>query len=290
MKRTLYATLVVVTLMLITMTCQKEKGYTLEIKDGISIVHNVRPQIDNPKSRLEFVLQIGELEPEDENYLFDQPISATEDHEGNIFILDSQEGVIKKFSSSGEYLFEFGRKGQGPGEFEYPGQIDFRSGQLLVTTMSAQYHIFDINGEYKKKFTLAQYQGLFMKLMDADEVVGYSMEVGGENSKENKILKIFTTDGEMKHSFGEPFLVDKARSSWTANFPHISMDDKNNIFVAFTAQNRIEKYSENGELLLVISRELPFKLEYKYRKENMEIGGQVREIERADFLNYVIFV
>lgn len=283
MKHKLNFISVMLSVALVSLSCHREKAFTLEIKDGTRIVHNLRPKIDNPRSRLEFVLQIGELEPEDENYMFDQPLSVTEDHMGNTFILDPEEGCIKKFSSSGEYLMRFGRKGQGPGEFQYPMQIDCRSGQLLVTLMAAQFHIFNLDGEYIKKFGLPQYQGIGMKLMDFDKVVGYSLGFRHDNSKENTILKIFDTAGNIKHEFGEPFLMDNARGSWTANFTGIMVDDDNNIYLAFNRQNRIEKYSDNGALLLKISRELPFGLEYKYGKEKMEIQGVVREINRAMF-------
>jgi len=268
---------------LVSLSCHREKAFTLEIKDGTRIVHNLRPKIDNPRSRLEFVLQIGELEPEDENYMFDQPLSVTENHMGNTFILDPEEGCIKKFSSSGEYITQFGSLGQGPGEYQFPTLIDCRSGQLLVASMAAQFHIFDLNGEYIKKFELPRYQGLNMRLMDFDKVVGYSLGFRHDNSKENTILKIFNTDGNIIHEFGEPFLVDNARGSWIANFPCITIDGDNNIYLAFNHQNRIEKYSDNGELLLKISRELPFGLEYKYGKEKMEIQGVVREVNSTIF-------
>ena len=274
---------VLLSIALLTMSCQREQTYTLEINDGTRIVHNLKPKIDNPRSSLEFVLQIGELEPEDENYMFDQPISVTEDHMGNTFVLDPEEGCIKKFSSSGDYLTRFGRKGQGPGEFQYPMQIDCRSGQILVSSGAAQFYIFDLKGEYIKKFGLSQYEGLYMKLMDFDKVVGFSMGPRHNNSKEDKILKIYDTEGKTEHVFGEPFLVDNSKSSWIANFTDIAVDNDNNIYLAFAHQNRIEKYSDSGELLLKISRELPFGLEYKYGKRKIEIQGVVREVDMEQF-------
>ena len=283
MRHRLKSVSILLSIVLVSLSCQREKSYTLEITDGTRIVHNLKPRIDNPRSSLEFILQIGELEPKDENYMFNQPLSVTEDHKGNTFVLDPEEGCIKKFSSSGEYLTQFGRKGQGPGEYQYPMQIDCRSDQLLVTSMAAQFHIFDLNGEYIKKFGLPQYQGMGMKLMDFDKVVGYSMGPRHDNTKENKILKIFDTEGNIEHVFGEPFLLDNARRSWSANFTDKTVDGDNNIYLAFNHQNRIEKYSDNGELLLKISRELPFGLEYKYRKENIEIQGIVREVDRDMF-------
>jgi len=283
MKPKLKPILALLAMACILLSCQREKTFTLEIKDGTRIVHNLRSKIDNPRSVLEFAHQIGELEPEDENYMFDRPLSATEDHGGNIFILDSQEGCIKKFTSDGTYIMEFGRKGQGPGEYQIPMQIDCRSSQLLVTSLAAQFHIFDLDGQFIKKFDLPRYHGIGMKLMDSDEVVGCSLGIRHDNSKENPILKIYDTKGNIEHEFGEPFLLATAWKSRSANWTSITVDDDNNIFLAFNFQNRIEKYSDNGDLLLKISRELPFQLEYKSRKENMEIQGRVVEVDRDRF-------
>jgi hypothetical protein len=75
----------------IFLSCKKEKTYILEVKDGVKYIHNLKPQHDHPTAGLEFVQQIGELEPEDENYLFSFPISVAEDEEGNIYIMDIKE-------------------------------------------------------------------------------------------------------------------------------------------------------------------------------------------------------
>jgi sugar lactone lactonase YvrE len=267
----------------ILLSCKKEKTYILEVKDGVKYIHNLKPKHDHPTAGLEFVQQIGELEPEDENYLFSFPISVAEDEEGNIYIMDIKECCIKKFTADGVYMSRFGRPGQGPGELEYPETIDCHGRRLLVTTASAQFHLFDLDGKYIERFRLSRYQGLRMKFLSADKVVGYSMSPRGENNKDNRILKIFDLEGNLLHDFGEPFLVDNTRSSWVANFLQIAVDNKDNIYVAFSYQNRVEKYSGSGDLLMKIDRELPFDLEYKYKKAKMEVLGKAREYMAQDF-------
>jgi len=265
------------------LSCQKEQTYKLEVKDGVRYVHNLKPKNDKPTTALEFIQQIGELEPEDENYMFTHPLSVAEDEKGNIFVLDSREYCVKKFTADGKYVSRFGRLGQGPGEFEYPGTIDCRDHRILVTSMPSIYHLFDLSGQYIKRFSLPRYQGLNMKFMNSDRVVAYSMNPRAENNKENKILKIYDLQGNILHEFGEPFLLDNARYSGSANFLNIAVDRQDNIFIAFMHQNRIEKYSGSGKLLMKIDRELPYKLEYKYEKTEMEVEGRVIEYIRGNF-------
>lgn len=264
-------------------SCQKEKTYTLEVKDGVRYVHNLKPKYDKPIAELEFIRQIGELEPEDENYMFNQPLSVAEDEEGNIFILDTGDYCVKKFSSDGKYISRFGRQGQGPGEFQYPMMINCRGQRLLVTSMPSVFHLFDLNGQYIDLFRVPQYQGIGMKLMNSSRAVAYSMSPRGENTNQNKILKIYDLQGKVLHEFGEPFLVDNTNSSWTANFLSITVGRQDDIFVSFLRQNRIEKYSGSGKLLMKIDRELPYELEYKYKKAKMEIRGVIREYLDEDF-------
>ncbi|MDH5386504.1 MAG: 6-bladed beta-propeller [Candidatus Aminicenantes bacterium] len=268
---------------MISLSCQKEKTYTLEVKDGVRYVHNLKPKYDKPTAGFEFIRQIGELEPEDENYMFNQPMSVAEDEEGNVFILDAEDYSVKKFSSDGKYVSRFGRQGQGPGEFQFPMTIDCRGQRLLVTTMPAAFHLFDLNGQYIDLFRVPQYQGISMKLMNSNHAVAYSMSRRGENTNQNKILKIYDLQGKVLHEFGEPFLADNTSSSWMANFLGIALDSLDNIFISFSSQNRIEKYSGSGKLLMKIDRELPYELEYRYKKAKMEIRGVIREYLAEDF-------
>ncbi len=67
-------TLFVLTILIIPINVYAQK---VEFKDGIKNIHNEKPKWgDNPKVKLEFVRQIGELEGDDENYAFFNPIEV----------------------------------------------------------------------------------------------------------------------------------------------------------------------------------------------------------------------
>lgn len=283
MKKAVTFSACLFTILSVFSSCKKDHTYTVDERDGVQYVHNLKPKHDKPIADLEFIRQIGELEPEDENYMFNFPISVAVDKDDNVFVLDSKESCIKKFNADGKYLTRFGRPGQGPGELDHPMTIDCRQGKLLVASMASLFHLFELSGNYVKRFRLPQYQGFNLKLMNTDSVVGLAMIPGGENTKESKVLKIYDTEGNVLHAFGEPFLVETAKSSWVANFVSIAVDEEDNIFVNFIFQNRIEKYSNKGHILIKIDRNLPFDLEYKYEKKKMEVRGKVREYLDEDF-------
>ena len=261
--------------------CGGEKNFTSQKKDGVLFVHNRGPASTEPSARLEFVRRIGEMETEDENLMFVFPIHAAEDGEGNLYVLDSQDFCVKKYDRDGNFLLKFGRQGQGPGEFQYPMRVICSGNDhLVVDGMDSTRRIFDLSGEYAGGFTLGQYEGMFLEAMQSGRFVGYSFSVGGENKKDNKLLKIFDIEGKTLHSFGEPMLLTRTQDTWNANFVRLAVDKKDDIYAAFIFQNRIEKYSPEGEILMSVDRELPFPVEYKVVKESMDIGGQARQIER----------
>jgi hypothetical protein len=73
-------------------------------------------------------LEIGRAE-----LLFGSIASVCEDDKADFYVLDQREQRVLKFSPDGRLLSTFGRKGQGPGDFQSPGRIVFTSrGELAV--------------------------------------------------------------------------------------------------------------------------------------------------------------
>jgi hypothetical protein len=74
-----------------------------------------------------------ELEIGRKDLLFGSIVSICEDDNDNFYVLDRREQRVFKFSAGGRLLAEFGQEGQGPGDFQSPGQIVFTSrGELAV--------------------------------------------------------------------------------------------------------------------------------------------------------------
>ncbi|MCK7478525.1 MAG: hypothetical protein M0C28_14910 [Candidatus Moduliflexus flocculans] len=123
-------------------------------------VHNIKPASERLVAGLAFVGKIGEIEPTDPDRQFVSPMSADEDAAGNLFILDDRESCVKKFDAKREFLGRFGRKGQGPGEFEFPMSVGVTaSGRVIVATGTSEFHVFDNDGIYVDRFRLPLLQG-----------------------------------------------------------------------------------------------------------------------------------
>ena len=89
-----------------------EATYTVEVVDGVQIVHNLAPQWgDKSKFSIEFVRTFGDWDMEDDdNYVLFRPSDIGVDAEGNVYITDSGNHRIQKYTSEGEYLRTIGRQ------------------------------------------------------------------------------------------------------------------------------------------------------------------------------------
>ena len=63
-----------------------------------------------------------------ENGQLNFPRGLTVDNAGNIFVADTNNGRLQKFSATGAFLSVMGKTGPGPGEFLEPGGIAIDSG------------------------------------------------------------------------------------------------------------------------------------------------------------------
>ncbi|MCP5052836.1 MAG: 6-bladed beta-propeller, partial [bacterium] len=72
---------------------------------------------------------------------------------GNIFVSNNRQHNIYKFSPAGEMVTRFGRKGRGPGDLYYPGNLSILDDKYLVVgeyASSRRISIFDLDGKIVK--------------------------------------------------------------------------------------------------------------------------------------------
>jgi len=269
-------------LLILLFSCGKNDAtYTIETKDGVKYVHNNAPLWGNePKVALEFVQKIGDLETLDENYQLYLPYDITIDKDGNIYILDYGNRRIQKYDKNGKYLATIGRRGQGPGEFESPLSLqmdseenlyvgDWRKSFVLVLTNDGkEIKRIKLRGKLSH-FRLTQEGNIIMptpagKILQSKDI-----------AKDIRLISIYDMDGNFIREFGE--FKDYGNNDITSdgNIFELNLDKHDNIYVAFVAQNKIEKYSYEGNLIFRADRPLNYKvkIEMKTITYPPELGG-----------------
>ena len=256
----------------------------VETVDGVRVVHNEKTGKwgKNPRIYLEFVRRIGELETEDENIAFHMPADIAIDDQSNIYVLDAGNHRIQKFDPDGKYLATFGRRGQGPAEFYLPSSLDLDyQGYMYVSDPQNQrVQILKPDGTEHKTISFHQIRAGIVRVNESGELImgkgglmiGFG--IGGSDSQElPKIIKVLDMEGNVQREFGEAKKFKDEQISDRGNAFHFALDKDNNVYVAFDFQNRIEKYSPDGQLLWSSDRDLSYSTDLSKAKADVKKSG-----------------
>lgn len=227
------------------------------------------------KIRIEYVQRFGDVDSEDEDGFLYLPTDIAKDSKGLIYIADSGNSRIQKYSSNGRLLKSIGREGQGPGEFLQISAIDIDS----------EDHLY-ISDRKNRRIQILTNEGIY---------------IGGHNKRSAFDFfrlysnKNFAVPSGGRDPMGVP-LVPKIEASQTlisvldnrlnviqevgqiqrygtneldnkSNCTAYCLDSKDNLFITFIYQNRIERYDRNGKLIFQSSRPLEYDLDYQWIKE-----------------------
>lgn len=116
---------------------------------------------------------------------FNFPENIESDNQGNLYVADTYNHRIQKFSSTGAYITQWGTRGSATGSFEYPYDIAINNetNEAYVTdTENNRIQVFDLDGGYIGEInSISYYDNSFenpaMKPYDADIVTPYGIAI-----------------------------------------------------------------------------------------------------------------
>ena len=78
---------------------------------------------------------------------------ARDPQRGRIYVADTHAHDIKVFDDDGRLVATWGRRGDGPGELNYPTHLSFSDGMLIVCdSLNARVQVFDSEGRATLRF------------------------------------------------------------------------------------------------------------------------------------------
>lgn len=85
-----------------------------------------------------------------------------------IAVLDGRSAVIRVYSPEGEHIEDWGRRGEGPGEFgSYPAHIfAYRGDSIVVSEETLQFSVFDQEGSFGRRAMPGMRLSLWYDLRD----------------------------------------------------------------------------------------------------------------------------
>jgi len=237
-----------------------------EIVNGTRLVHNEKGGRwgGTPRVRLELIRKIGGPEETNPNLAFNAVYDVSVDSQGNIYVLDTGNNRIQKLDPDGRFLRSIGRRGQGPGDIQRALSMDIDPQDLLYVSESGnmRLQIFDAAGkplrELKNKIP---WPYRIRRLPSGLIVRGGSpnpRKLMANPGKLPPLLELLEPDGKVRKAFGEARDYSNALVNGKANEFELDADRQGNILLSFWYQNRIDKYSPDGELLWRADRPLNY--------------------------------
>ena len=71
---------------------------------------------------------------------------------GRIYVTDTGRHTVVVFDQKGNFLFEFGHRGAGVGEFNYPTQLQVRDSIAVLDALNYRIQKFDLSGKFGSTF------------------------------------------------------------------------------------------------------------------------------------------
>jgi len=156
-------------------------------------------------------------------------------HDGKLYVVDTPSNRICVFDARGKLQFQFGRRGNGDGEFNIPTYVAVdHQGWIYVTdTMNFRIQIFDGEGNFLKSIGGAgDASGSFARPKGiAVDSQGHLYTVDGIFDN----VQIFDSEGHFLLNFGEPGSGDG--QFWLPT--GMTIDQDNYIYVADTYNRRV---------------------------------------------------
>jgi len=174
---------------------------------------------------------------------------AMDEATGWLYVADSQKHKVRVYSSDdGKFLFEFGQRGNGDGEFNAPTYLSIGNGKLYVSD-SANYRIqiFDLRGKFLKKFgSMGDQPGKFARPR------GVAVDSAGHVYVTDAVLnnlQIFDDEGRFHLSVGAG-----RRGPGLFSLPAgVHVDGKDKIYVADSYNGRVQVFQYLGKKITAVS-------------------------------------
>ena len=194
------------------------------------------------------LLAIGEAKiPGNDQSHFNRPTDVAVTKDGSFYVSDGYgNSRVVKFSSTGQYLFEWGKKGDKESEFNLPHAIDldYKENVYVADRENNRIQVFTPTGEFIKQWTNENFGKISSVAFDKEKnnfvAIDFFTSWFGLKHNGSEII-LFDSSGNFINKFGKNYLAPDGIKCW---YHDITVDDQGNIYVTDILQNRIQKFKK----------------------------------------------
>lgn len=249
-------------IILVVFFCNKNDAtYTIEYIEDVKYIHNHAPLWgDEPKVTLEFVQKIGDPYSKDEAYRF-KTGDINVDEDGNIYVIDRNNKLIKRYSPDGKFLDTIDIKKKELGEVSEYLYLDISKEGILYINDSSNYRIIKMltDGTFLDAFTYENRVRKFVLFSTGDFIALPQKRNPPHSYKEESILAVCNDKGNVIRDFGNPIdMKDLSAIRLFSTVHHYAIDENDNVYASFDLWNRVDKYKFDGTHIFSADRPLNY--------------------------------
>ena len=201
------------------------------------------------------LLKLGKAKlPGNDSLHFNKPTDMAIAKDGSIYICDGYgNSRVVKFSATGKYLYEWGKKGGKESEFDIPHGISLDSnGNVYVADReNNRIQVFDSNGRFIKQLgdnsfgsiCSVAFNKTSSKLFSVDDFTFWKIKHRGSD------VFVFDSTGKVQTRFGRSGFYEGA-TTW---YHDLAVDEDENIYVGDILGNTIQKFKKVANRLTIRS-------------------------------------
>lgn len=179
------------------------------------------------------------------NGQFKRPAGVASDAQGNIWVVDMENGRLQKFDREGKYITKFGKEGKGKCELLWPKSVAVDSKGDIWVDDAGNYRITEFNeaGECFTQF--GEHGSKEGQFFDAESIAIDAKDNIWVADTYNHRLQEFSSAGKLLK------VVQPARgkSGFMENPSSITIDPAGNIWIVDWLGNRVIEFNEEGSYL-----------------------------------------
>jgi peptidylamidoglycolate lyase len=219
-------------------------GLTVDHQNNIWVTDVGLHQVFKFTHEGQLLLKLGIAQrPGNDSLHFNRPTDIAVAPDGSFYVSDGyRNSRVVKFNAAGQYLFEWGKAGNGPGEFDIPHAIDLdNKGHVYVADReNSRVQVFDSTGKFIVQYDNHKGGKVYSVTVDkineqliaADYITNYVTPKGSD------IILIDST-GNRLQQFGR----SGHYTGPVTRLHDIAIDKEGNIYACDILKNRIQKFT-----------------------------------------------
>jgi tripartite motif-containing protein 71 len=180
---------------------------------------------------------------EDHSLLF--PTGVAVDSSSNVYVIDSWNDSIQKFTSDGKFITKWGSRGLDDGQFFFPTgvAVDSSSNVYISDIAASRIQKFTSDGKFITKWgSRGLDDGQFFNPVSV--AVDSLSNVYVVDQGNDRIQK-FTSDGKFITTWG----IQRSDDGNFFNPKGVAVDSSSNVYVVDQNNNRIQKFTSDGKFI-----------------------------------------